>query len=102
MSEELALGIVAAARMLEVESKSKRRYGTLRFNPSQQCSPWFVFVPPAGTFQSFHRIADALNYMADKGFYVTPSKAQEYLAMSNKLLSAGGGTQLEFLIWTDM
>ena len=104
MSHELALGIVAAARMLEAESKSKRRYASLKFKPESTAAgpyrsqgPWFVYLGNKAV-RDFSNLGEALNCLADNSFFVSPTKAEEYLAKIND----PRGRSVEFLVWTDM
>lgn len=78
MSHDLALGIVGTARMLEAWCKSKRRCASLRFRPSE-IHPWIVVVPTHGTTND-DVFAVALNYLADQGFYVSPTKVEDFFA----------------------
>ena len=106
MSEELAQGIVASARVLEADSKSKRQYASLQFIPGSQDNAcvWKVVVPAHFGFgmKNHFNLAEALQYLAEHGFYVSPTKAEEYLAKRNDHHASGNTKSLEFIVWTDM
>ena len=98
MSQELAQGIVAAARMLEAETPS--RYASLQFHPMEELG-WKAFLPN-GESQAYCNVGQAVNYMQDNGFSISPETVEKFLAKRESHFCYGRIHALEFLVWTGM